>query len=408
MFYFGWMLSLFFFLCINDDNSINSNIDMNGSTLSKQKMENTVIYMTSGKFNVLNCIFEKLHSDDQGGAISANNPELCMTVKSSGFKLCYAQKSGGAILFQGLSFNLDSTCFLGCISFDKGQAYKATYSKEINNITNSLNLITIDQCGPSRNPGESCLIFAEYSMFSAAQSNFTKSHVNDIGSALCIGHSISFSIIFTNFESLTGVNSLWLHNINEKDVFSQCNIIEMNLPKNNNEAIFALEETFLVLSNVRFIRNVADVYFLRGNVSIVSCIFDIKFSQSIFGANCKFTLDQQSYFGEKKAKPIPINEIQTWDCWAIGVEKPTFGLQSKLNDELSNQQVISGVLCMLVISLIGTISGLFCFYIVVKYYEKQNEKNQELQKTNAKGSNKNILQDEADLKDIDIASTGSD
>ena len=392
-----------FLFCLNAKSTDNSNLEfsaVNGSTLSKQKMENTVIYMTSGKFQIFDCLFEKLHSEDEGGAISAKNEFLTMSVKSSGFKLCYSQKSGGAILFKGITFILDRTCFLGCISFDKGQAYKASYAKEIKNITNSLNLISIFQCGPSRNPGESCLIFAEFAIFSAAQTNMTKSYVNDIGSALCVGHSASFSIVFTNFEYLYGVNCFWLHKITQRDVFSHCNIIDMVLPKNNNAAIFALEESTLSLSNVRFVRNIAEVYFLRGNVSINSCIFDVKFSPSLFGANCVYAIDQQSYFGEKKAKPIPINEVETWACWAIGMERPTYTHNSKYNDITLNQKPISGVFCMFVISLIGTISGAISFFYIKYYYEKQNEISQ--QKKNDKQSNHSVLENANNLKDIDF------
>jgi len=295
------------------------------------------------------CVFHKITSNTNGGAIRLNSYRFTLNISHCGFSLCMAHQSGGAISFYGYQFVSKFSCYYGCLAIQSEQAICSDLKKISNDepVENSLNYSLVSQCSPSGSKGASRAIFFSSGMQQFCYVNWSNNHVNEESAVLISSFPIEFMLLFSDISKSSGTNLLWLHKIDIVHALSFVNIHNnTNAPDN---AILTIEQSNAVLNSFIFSKNIGYKY-IEGTFKafLRACIFDVQFSQSLF-----FDIqiiNEGSHFGGK-AKIHQIEFIDTWSCWAIGSisPKPTSLIQSYLNYK---ERSLSIVLIVLITTVI--------------------------------------------------------
>ena len=354
-------------------------IPIKTSFISQKLLTNTVYGFSDEKITIKECVFDSLTTDSSGAGVFCCDMYVEITINSTGFRQCSAKQQGGAISFEGSSLKLFKCCFLGCVSSKKGQAFISMSDIDMNKpVLNIVDSTTFDQCGTEINPGFGSVAALQNADQSQIFVNYTRNHVKDIGACMCVGHNVRSKIMFLSVSNCQGLNVFWFHKFNENDQITQLNVLSNNLAVGKNEffsSIFVLEDSKASLMGVTFIGNVVRHYIIQGKVVLSQCVFDCKFDEDLLSSNCNISIDHNCVFGERNAKKRPLPYIVTWSCWGFGKPSPT--PQAQMNAvPLDTQSEISGPVCMLVLCIIGPITGFSSYYFITKQEEEKEKRRQ--------------------------------
>lgn len=317
------------------------------------------------EFKFEQCVFEKIRTNTNGGAISINSPNGRFFLKHCGFTICLASLNGGAIEFEGAQFGIDKTCFLGCLAVQSGQAMDLQGNNEFKG---DLTYVSVQQCATARSPGTSQSIFLRHGNHYISSLNSSSNYVKDTGASLCIAYTDGLRLHFSSFIGNHGSNSFWLHRLRPSDELITCNII-----KNSGSADLGLLNFENCTANINawyFIENSAQTYFVSGIVTLNKCALDVRRSAKLI-RGCQLYVSE-TVWGIKSLKSLPLSSYITWECWAMGSPSPTPS-QSLVPIDHALEEAVLGVWVLFVIVAIGLVAFYATLVVVMKVTDQPNE-----------------------------------
>ena len=266
---------------------------------------------------ITSCTFNDVRTQANGAAISIDSIDNTIDIAKTGFSLCFASGSGGAIYFSGRGFQCKDSCFFGCLAVSRGQAISSEVSAD--DSKNFLKMGYITQCSPIKSKGAQRTVFLNSGDQYVESVNLTNNHVKEQGASLCIAYPTSFKLRMSSFRDNSGTNCFWLHKLKLTDSLDYCNIIGNKAT--SGAGLIAFESGEAQINGFIFADNKAPKHFMGSHVRFTSCIFDMDQSSPNYGDARMEFVDCRRGVRSITERIVPLG--QTFECWALGAPSPT-------------------------------------------------------------------------------------